>query len=70
MEKIEHKTEMVYVRTMNATFDKNGTKINRKDRKNFVQDFITMDETWAYHHNPVSKQKVEEWSGAESSASK
>ncbi|CAH2100850.1 unnamed protein product [Euphydryas editha] len=33
----------------------------RKDRVDFVRRFITMDETWVYHHDPESKQEAKEW---------
>lgn len=42
----------------------------RKDKKDFVRRFITMDETWVYHHDPESKQEAKEWYEPGSSAPK
>lgn len=42
----------------------------RKDKKDFVRRFITMDETWVYHHDPESKQEAKEWCEPGSSAPK
>ena len=33
----------------------------KKDKVDFVRRFITMDETWVYHHDPESKQEAKEW---------
>lgn len=33
----------------------------RKNEKDFLRRFITMDETWVYHHDPDSKQEAKEW---------
>ena len=33
----------------------------RKNKKDFVHRFITMVETWVYHHDPKSKQEAKEW---------
>ena len=33
----------------------------KKDKKDFVRRFITMDEIWVYHHDPESKQEAKEW---------
>ena len=30
----------------------------KKDKVDFVRRFITMDETWVYHHDPESKQEA------------
>lgn len=42
----------------------------KKDKKDFVRRFITMDETWVFHHDPESKQEAKEWCEAGSSAPK
>ena len=35
----------------------------KKDKVDFVRLFITMDETWVYHHDTESKQESKEQSG-------
>ena len=42
----------------------------KKDKVDFVHRFITMDETWVYHHDPESKQEAKEWCEPGCSASK
>lgn len=42
----------------------------RKDKKDFVRRFITVDETWVYHHDPESKQEAKEWCEPGTSAPK
>ncbi|EFN62716.1 hypothetical protein EAG_00041, partial [Camponotus floridanus] len=42
----------------------------RKNKKDFVRRFITMDETWVYHHDPESKQEAKEWCEPGTSAPK
>lgn len=42
----------------------------RKDKKDFLRRFITMDETWVYHHDPETKQEAKEWCEPGTSASK
>jgi len=42
----------------------------KQDKKNVVRRFITMNETWVYHHDPESKQKAKEWTESSTSASK
>lgn len=42
----------------------------KKDKVDFVRRFITMDETWVYHHDPESKQEAKEWCEPGCSASK
>ena len=57
---------------MDAAFVNNRTNIRmrlsqqhlerfKKDKKDFVRRFITMDETWVYHHDPESKQEAKKW---------
>ena len=55
---------------MGAAFANNGTKTHsnatfsatfKKHKVDFVRRFITMDETWVYHHDPESKQEAKEW---------
>ena len=41
-----------------------------KDKVDFVRRFVTMDETWVYHHDPVSKQDAKKWCEPNRSASK
>ena len=33
----------------------------KKDKGDFVRRFITMDDTWVYHHDPESKQEAKVW---------
>ena len=33
----------------------------KKDKVHFVRRFITIDETWVYHHDPECKQDAKEW---------
>jgi len=33
----------------------------KRNKKDFVRRFITMDETWVYHHDPESKLEAKEW---------
>lgn len=33
----------------------------RKNKVDFLRRFVTMDETWVYHHDPKSKQEAKEW---------
>ena len=42
----------------------------RQDKVDFVRRFITMDETWVYHHDPKSKQEAKEWCEPGASAPK
>lgn len=42
----------------------------KKDKKDFIRRFITMDETWVYHHDPESKQEAKEWCEPGTSAPK
>ena len=42
----------------------------KKGKVDFVRRFITMDETWVYHHDPESKQEAKEWCEPGCSASK
>jgi histone-lysine N-methyltransferase SETMAR len=41
-----------------------------KNKVDFVRRFITMDETWVYHHDPESKQEAKEWCEPGTSAPK
>lgn len=42
----------------------------KRNKKDFVRRFITMDETWIYHHDPKSKQEAKEWCEPGTSAPK
>lgn len=42
----------------------------KKNKSDFIRRFITMDETWVYHHDPESKQEAKEWCEPGSSAPK
>jgi len=42
----------------------------RKDKKDFVRRFITMDETWVYHYDPELRQQTAEWTKPGCSAPK
>jgi hypothetical protein len=35
-----------------------------KNKTDFVHRFITMDNTWIYHHTPESKQQSKQWTEA------
>jgi histone-lysine N-methyltransferase SETMAR len=39
-----------------------------KNKTDFAHRFITMDETWIYHHTPESKQQSKQWTEAGCSA--
>ena len=42
----------------------------KQNQTDFVRRFITMDETWIYHHDPKLKQERLQWIEAGSSAPK
>ncbi|XP_035234280.1 protein GVQW3-like, partial [Stegodyphus dumicola] len=42
----------------------------KKNKSDFIRRFITLDETWVYHHDPESKQEAKEWCEPGSSAPK
>lgn len=42
----------------------------KKNKSDFVRRFITMDETWIYHHDPKLKQERLQWTEAGCSAPK
>jgi hypothetical protein len=41
-----------------------------KNKTDFERRFITVDETWIYHHTPESKQQSKQWTEAGCSAPK
>lgn len=42
----------------------------RKDTKDFIGCFITMDYSWVYHHDPESKPVAREWCESDTSVPK